>query len=198
MESWHGGSAASAHGPSVTRCGRPARGQCDKVAQGSGRLRGLQNWKTWVPTRKTHFLKNMTQESILFLNYCTCATCVLGFGLNSSLKAVSTGFCRHQCCCSFLAAQRHVEFLGQGSDLGPSCDLRQSCCSARSLTHCARPEIQPASQGSRDPPSPLHHSGNSCKCCILKTLPPFTVGQGPHSWRILLQGKPRVTGKGTW
>ena len=42
-----------------------------------------------------------------------------------------------------------MEFLGQGSDLSCSCNLRCSCSNAGSLTHCAWPEIQPTSQRSR-------------------------------------------------
>ena len=38
---------------------------------------------------------------------------------------------------SFLAAQWHMEFPGQGSDLSHSCGLSCSCGNAGSLTHCA-------------------------------------------------------------
>ena len=52
--------------------------------------------------------------------------------------------------CGFLASPRYVEFLGQGSDSHLSYDLRHSYGNAESLTHCARPGIEPVSQGSRD------------------------------------------------
>ena len=51
---------------------------------------------------------------------------------------------------SFLAALRHMEFPGQGSDPSHICSLHCSCSNARSLTHCARPGIKSASQRSRD------------------------------------------------
>ena len=50
----------------------------------------------------------------------------------------------------FLAALRHLEFPGQGSDLSHICDLSCSCGNARSLTHCTGPGIEPASQHSQD------------------------------------------------
>ena len=36
------------------------------------------------------------------------------------------------------------KFLGQGSNLSHSCDLRHSCGNAGSLTHCTGPGIKPA------------------------------------------------------
>ena len=54
----------------------------------------------------------------------------------------------------FLAAPWHMEFLGQGSDLSHSCDLSCSCSNAGSLTHCARPGIEPRSQHSQDAANP--------------------------------------------
>ena len=48
-----------------------------------------------------------------------------------------------------------MEFLGQESDLSRSCYLIHSCNNARSLTHCARPEIKPVSQGSQDATNPI-------------------------------------------
>ena len=47
-----------------------------------------------------------------------------------------------------------TDLLGQGSDLNCSCDLRQSCSNAGSLTHCAGPGIKPASQHSQDAADP--------------------------------------------
>ena len=46
----------------------------------------------------------------------------------------------------FLAAPRHIELPGQGSDLSHSHDLSHSCSNARSLAHCARWGIEHASQ----------------------------------------------------
>ena len=66
-----------------------------------------------------------------------------------------------------LAAPWHMEFLGQASDPSCSCDLSRNCSNTRSLTHCARLDIKPASQGPQDnkmPPVLLHHSGNSEGC----------------------------------
>ena len=54
---------------------------------------------------------------------------------------------------SFLATQRAVEFLGQGSEPSRSCDLSQS--NAGSLTNCAGPGIEPATQHSQDATSPV-------------------------------------------
>lgn len=53
-------------------------------------------------------------------------------------------------CCSFLAAPRHVECLGQGSDPSQICDLSRSCSKASSLNHCAGLGIEPPSQWSQD------------------------------------------------
>ena len=54
-----------------------------------------------------------------------------------------------------LATTRHVEFLGQRSDLSCSCDLYHSCHILGSLTHCVWLGIKPASQGSRDTADPV-------------------------------------------
>ena len=43
-----------------------------------------------------------------------------------------------------------MEFPGQGSDPSQNCDLSHSYSNARSLTHCAGPGIEPASQHSQD------------------------------------------------
>ena len=43
-----------------------------------------------------------------------------------------------------------MNFPGQGSDLSHSLDPGHSSCSAGSLTHCAEPGIEPASQLSQD------------------------------------------------
>ena len=48
-----------------------------------------------------------------------------------------------------------MEFLGQVSDLGASYDLPCSCGDTRFLTHCARSEIESASQHSRDAADPV-------------------------------------------
>ena len=47
---------------------------------------------------------------------------------------------------SFFTSPQHMEFLGQGWDLSCSFHLHHSCGNARSLTHCARTGIKPASQ----------------------------------------------------
>ena len=56
---------------------------------------------------------------------------------------------------SFLATLWHMELPGQGSDLSRSHNLSHGCGNARSLTHCARPGIEPASQGSQDATDPI-------------------------------------------
>ena len=61
----------------------------------------------------------------------------------------------------FLAALRHMEFPGQGSDPSHSHGLGHSCGNARSLTHCVGPGIEPAIQHSKRLLIPLHHSRNS-------------------------------------
>ena len=48
-----------------------------------------------------------------------------------------------------------MEFQGQGSDPSHSCDLSHSCSDARSLTHCAGPEIKLVSQCSQDTANPI-------------------------------------------
>ena len=58
----------------------------------------------------------------------------------------------------FLAAPQLMEFLGKGSYLSNNCDLYCSCGNVGSLTHCAGPGTEPASQMLL---ILLHHSGNS-------------------------------------
>ena len=48
-----------------------------------------------------------------------------------------------------------MEILGQGSDLSHSYNLSHSCGKLRSLTHCARLRIEPASQHSQDTSDPI-------------------------------------------
>ena len=48
-----------------------------------------------------------------------------------------------------------MEFLGQGSDLSHSHHLSRGCSNARSLIHCTRPGIEPASKGSQDAADPF-------------------------------------------
>ena len=45
--------------------------------------------------------------------------------------------------------------LGQGSDLSHSCGQHHTCGNARSLTHCARPGIKPASQPCEEATNPI-------------------------------------------
>ena len=52
-----------------------------------------------------------------------------------------------------------MELLGQGSNLSHGHDLSHSCSNARSLTHCARLGIKPASQRSQK--TQLCRGGNS-------------------------------------
>ena len=54
---------------------------------------------------------------------------------------------------SFLATPRRMEF--QESDPNCSCNLNRSCSNAGSLTHCAGPGIEPASQHSQDATDPV-------------------------------------------
>ena len=55
----------------------------------------------------------------------------------------------------FVAALRHAEFLVQGSDPRYSRDLCCSCGNAGSLTHSAKPRIEPEFQHCRDSANPL-------------------------------------------
>ena len=70
----------------------------------------------------------------------------------------------------FLAAPWHMEFPGQRSDPNHSCNLGCSCGNTRSLTRCAGPGIEPASQCSQDtadltaPQWELHRYIYSSKC----------------------------------
>ena len=54
-----------------------------------------------------------------------------------------------------LASLQHMEFPGQGSYPSCTCDLHHSCGNAGSLTHCARPGIDPVSQHSRAAADPV-------------------------------------------
>ena len=54
-----------------------------------------------------------------------------------------------------LATPWHMQFPGQGSDLSHSHKLSCRCGNARSLTHCARPGIEPTSQHSQDAAAPV-------------------------------------------
>ena len=54
-----------------------------------------------------------------------------------------------------------MEFLGQGSDPSRSLDLNHSCSNTGFLTHCGGLGIEPATQCTKMPLIPLHHSGNS-------------------------------------
>ena len=55
----------------------------------------------------------------------------------------------------FLVSLQHMDFPGQGSDLNLSCNLLHTCSNTRSLTHYARPGIEPVSQYSRDAADPI-------------------------------------------
>ena len=65
---------------------------------------------------------------------------------------------------SFLAAPRHMELPGQGSDPSHSHNQSHSCGNTGSFTHCAGPGIEPASRCSReaaDPAAPQRELGGS-------------------------------------
>ena len=67
---------------------------------------------------------------------------------------------------------RHMELPSQGSDPSCSCNLRSRCGNAGSLTQCAQPGVEPASQGSRgaaDPVAPWQEC--SLKKCLLNDHP---------------------------
>ena len=49
-----------------------------------------------------------------------------------------------------LTSLRHMEFLGQGSDLSCSCNLYAAVAVPDPLTHCSRPGIEPVSWYCRD------------------------------------------------
>ena len=55
----------------------------------------------------------------------------------------------------FFFPQRHMEFPGQESDPSHSFNLSQNCSNAGSLTHCAEPRIEPASQCPQDAADPV-------------------------------------------
>ena len=61
-------------------------------------------------------------------------------------------------------------FLVQGSNLCHSRDLSHSSDNAGSLTHCARPRIEPVIQCSQDTTDLLHNSGNSKNGSFLTEL----------------------------
>ena len=61
------------------------------------------------------------------------------------------------------------KFLDQGLNPSHSCDLCHSCSNAGSLTHCARPGVEPAlPQRQEKIIKPLCHSGNSRKRFFIK------------------------------
>ena len=62
----------------------------------------------------------------------------------------------------FLAALQHIEFLGQGSYLSHSYNLCCSCSNVGSLTPCARPGIESASQHSHDAMDPIEPRWELC------------------------------------
>ena len=51
---------------------------------------------------------------------------------------------------SFLAVLRHMELRGQGPDWSHRCDLSHSYGNTRSLTHCARPGINPCPSSAQE------------------------------------------------
>lgn len=55
----------------------------------------------------------------------------------------------------FLATMRHLELVGQGSDLSHGRRLRLSCGNAVSLTHRAQGRIDPKSQCSQNAANPI-------------------------------------------
>ena len=68
---------------------------------------------------------------------------------------------------SFLAAPRHTEFPGEGSDLSCIFDLSCSCGNAGSLTHCASQAFQPIPrhcQSHCDTAGTLHKPSLSTLC----------------------------------
>ena len=69
-----------------------------------------------------------------------------------------------------MAAPWHMEFPGQGSDLGCSCDLHCSCGKTGSLTHCAGRGSNLPPRTPETPLIPLHHSGNSQPHLFLSTV----------------------------
>ena len=56
---------------------------------------------------------------------------------------------------SFLAALRHMELLGQGSELSCSLELSHRCCDARFLMHCAGLGIELHPSASQDAANPI-------------------------------------------
>ena len=85
-----------------------------------------------------------------------CSNARQGQGLNWYLllhcntAGISSSFPLFSFFFSFLASLQCMEFLDQLSGPSHSCDLSHSCGNARTLTHCARPGIEPASQCSQD------------------------------------------------
>lgn len=58
----------------------------------------------------------------------------------SGERAEGSGMQEPGACCSFLAALRHMEIPGQGSDLSCRCHLRHSCGHARPFKALCRAE----------------------------------------------------------
>ena len=67
---------------------------------------------------------------------------------------------------STLSALQPVEPPGQGSYLTHGHNRSYSSGSTGSLSHCARLEIKPTSQCSRDAAHPWCHGGNVCFCVL--------------------------------
>ena len=105
--------------------------------------------------------------------------------------------CSFAAFCSFVAALRHMEFPGQGSDLSRCCDLSCSFGNIGSLSHCAGPGIKPASQGSQDTAGPVTPQRELHKCnsgCRFQSPWTHLPGPQPHSSAVGPELQPKLRG----
>ena len=82
----------------------------------------------------------------------------------------------------FLAAPRHMEFPGQGSDPSRSCNLCYRCGNADPLTHCVGPGIKPASWRCRDTADPITPQRELLESGVLKGTDQIATNQAPSAW----------------
>ena len=86
---------------------------------------------------------------------------------------------------SFLAAPRHMEFLGQGSDLRHRCHLNHGCGSSGSLTHRVGPGIKPMSQCSQVATDPVVPQWELHSVSLITSFLGWLVVLGaPMAWKF--------------
>ena len=121
----------------------------------------LSSWEWGAPVDVTVntcvWLLRLRAPLPWYISTCTPWCYLSRFVPYNKTDSISLAFWRNS---FFLAILKHMEFPGQGSDLSCSCDLSHSCSNTGSLTHCARPRIEPVFQSSQDTASPIVPQGD--------------------------------------